>query len=168
MERIMKMRWAAQGWRSISLVLLVVLTGACLHAADTPPTKPTNPQQYGQITAKLFELSADGKVDDAVEYSQIPKRLGREAADKFREHLAWPGQQGWKYLDSEVAASKTVSARVHEIYVLGHYDQGPVLLILRFYRADDGWFIQSFRFRNNLDDFIDSLPYDTAQHRERR
>jgi hypothetical protein len=134
-------------------------------AADLP-TRPTNAQQYGQIAAKLFELSAENKVDDAVKYSQVSERISREAADKLRQHLAWPAQQGWKYLDSEVAASKSVTARVHEVYVLGHFNQGPVLLILRFYRADEGWFIQSFRFRHNLDDFIDSLPYDKALPRQ--
>lgn len=92
--------------------------------------------------------------------ADIPRRLGRDAADALREELASINRQSWKYIDTEIAASKTITSRLHEVFAIGHFDQGPVLLILRFYRGNEGWMLLSVKMKYELNEFISNLPFD--------
>ena len=144
--------------RILATTLLTIWAACGLTAAAQRATsKRLDVASYARVMQKTFALAANGQIDQAMTYLEqnvalidggTPTRRGMEAL--FRA--------GGEYDGCEVVAAKIISRRLHLVFLVAYFVEGPRLVTFRSYSFKDVWSLSDFNFAADLQVLEAELP----------
>lgn len=134
--------------RSVAPLVLAVLIAPALVAPAAAQTA-----DYHAMSDRFFELVAEGKPTEAVDYvfgtnpwlTKVPDQLAN-VRSQFGNLESLVGG----YVDREALVDSQVSDRYAYMYVLANYERQPIKVEFHFYRPDDRWMLFNFNFHSDI------------------
>lgn len=138
----------------LGVMSAAVLLFFCFRAK----TQAQENQDYQAIADKFFVLVEQGKSDDAIDYlfgtNVALKNLPGKSEQLKAQLSELERQLGSYHSHVRLAESKISDMFVYQHYA-AFYDQQPISIRLKFYKARDTWRVFGVEFDSNLADLIE-------------
>jgi hypothetical protein len=131
----------------LALLLLLSLTNISL-AQSTP----------GEITNKFFAIYKQGSSDKALDYlfSNTPYAKDiEEGIDDVKRQLKKQYELIGTYNGTDLLSTKTAGPNVIMYTYMVRHNKEPLTFNIMFYRPNDKWQMQSFKYHNNTSEELE-------------
>jgi hypothetical protein len=129
------------------VLILTILTNACF-GQSTPQ----------EISNKFFATYRLGDTDKAIDYlfsnSPYAKDISEGIEDVKRQLKKTAGQIG-KFYGADLLTSKTAGQNLIMLTYLVRHDREPLVFNIMFYKPNDKWQMQNFKYGNSIDDELE-------------
>jgi hypothetical protein len=118
---------------------------------------------YGQtkpeeMSKKFFDTYKLGDTDKAIDllfsYSPYAVDVSESLEDVKRQLKKLAGQIG-KFYGADLLTSKTAGPNVIMFTYLVRHDRQPIVFNIMYYKPNDKWQMQDFKFGNTIDDELE-------------
>lgn len=131
----------------LTLFFSVCLTKFCFSQ--------TTPQE---ITSKFFEVYKQGDTDKALDYlfsnTSYAKEISDGIEDVKRQLKKTAGQIGTFY-GADLLTTKTAGVHLVMLTYLVRHDREPLVFNILFYKPNNKWQMQNFKYGNSIDDELE-------------
>jgi len=136
--------------RTCRLVPAVV---AVLVASTLVAPSAAQTADYHAISDRFFEIVAEGKPTEAVDYvfgtnpwlGKVPDQMAN-VRSQFGSLESLVGD----YVDREALIDSQVTSRYAYMYVLANYERQPIKIEFHFYRPKNEWVLLNFYFHSDV------------------
>lgn len=115
----------------------------------------TTPQE---ITRKFFELYKKGDTDQSLDFLFSNAPYANEIADGIEDvkrQLKKQTAQMGKYYGAELLTTRTAGPNVIMFTYLVRYDKQPLTFNIMYYKPDNKWQMQSFKYDSSISDELE-------------
>lgn len=133
-------------------VTLAILIMTLFSTVSFGQTKPE------EISKKFFDTYKLGDTDKAIDYlfSNSPYAADvTESIDDVKRQLKKTAVQIGKFYGADLLASKTAGPNVLMLTYLVRHDRQPMVFNIMYYKPNDKWQMQDFKFGNTIDDELE-------------
>lgn len=132
---------------TIAILIFTILTKICLGQ--------TTPQE---ISNKFFATYKLGDSDKAIDYlfsnSPYAKDFAEGIEDVKRQLKKTSGQIG-KFYGADLLTTRTAGTNLIMFTYLVRHDREPLVFNIMFYKPNDKWHMQNFKYGNSIDDELE-------------
>jgi ABC-type transporter MlaC component len=140
------------------MVLAVIAAVALAFFAVHAQTQAAESSGYQAIADKFFALLEQGKSEEAIDYAFSTNVALKNLPGKSEQLKAQFGeierQLGSYHSHTRLAETKVANMFVYQHYFVA-YDQQPISLRLKFYKARDTWRVYAVQFDTELSSLIE-------------
>ena len=133
----------------VILTLLFLINSSVISFAQTTPQ---------DISNKFFATYKGGDTDKAVDYlfsnTLYAKDIAEGIDDLKRQLKKTTGQTG-KFQGADLIATKTAGPNLIMFTYLVRHDREPLVFNIMFYKPNDKWQMQNFKYGNSIDDELE-------------
>lgn len=132
---------------ALLLICFVSITISCL--SQTTPR---------EISARFFEVYKQDGTDKALDYlfsnTSYAKEISEGIEDVKRQLKKSTGLLG-KYYGVDLLTTKTAGPNIIMLTFLVRHDREPLVFNLMFYKPNDKWQMQNFKYGSSIDDELE-------------
>lgn len=133
--------------RILAVLVFTALTSVCFGQMT--------PQE---ISNRFFDTYKLGDTDKAIDYlfsnSPYAKEIAEGIEDVKRQLKKTSGQIG-KFYGADLLSTRTAGASLIMLTYLVRHDREPLVFNIMFYRPNDKWQMQNFKYGNSIDDELE-------------
>ena len=142
--------------------LLVALISAWTFKPSTAQDRPA-PSAYTTSIDRVMSNIVAGRIDEALAAIDFLKEQP-DARAVLRQRLVTTANEQVHCYGYEITAVQSYSKHLHTVWVLGYYEQQPMLFRFEFYRPqareDKPWVIQGLSLYPNVTEELKETPVD--------
>lgn len=131
----------------LSFYFAICATTCCLGQAT--------PQE---MSTKFFEVYKQGDTEKAIDYlfsnTNYANEISEGIEDVKRQLKKTAGQIG-KFYGADLITTKTAGANLIMLTYLVRHDREPLVFNIMFYRPNNKWQMQNFKYGNAIDDELE-------------
>jgi hypothetical protein len=145
-----------------------ILTLFILLTIISPANSQTTPKE---IAGKFLDVYKTGDTDKAIDYlfSNTPYAQDiSESIEDLKRQLKKTSSQIGKFYGADLLTSKTAGPNLVMLTYLIRHDREPLAFNIMFYRPNEKWQMQNFKYGNSIDDELEeaSKAYRLKENNE--